>query len=145
MGAAPSHSTNVGSVLIPGGLGLVCGGKQEDALWFLWCAACQEAEEELCFCPSSSSTDTAKNNHENPNIHYKKLPACGFSSEAELPLGCGDLRSHAELCWLSLLLCHHFQPRGVVLSAAPLIVPGGTSKALEEPKAGVAPCWSPGG
>lgn len=58
---------------------------------------CKETEEELSLCPSSSLTDTVKNNTVNPNIHYEKLPACGFSSEAKLPRGSGELRSSEEL------------------------------------------------
>lgn len=125
--------------MTPCGLGLVCGGKQEDALWVLWCAACQEAEEELGFCPSSSLTDTAKNNDGNLNIHCKKLPAWGFSSETELPRGSGDVMSSEESTWhcratLGSLALTGFVPafpapgHSAVSSEAPLIVPGGTSK-----------------
>lgn len=79
--AVPSHrdhSTSVGSVMTPGGLGLVCGGKQEGALWVLWCAVCTKAEEELGLRPSSSLTDVVTNKNGNPTVHPYKLPACGF-------------------------------------------------------------------
>lgn len=80
------HSASVGFVMTPGALGLVCGGKQEDALRFLWCALCREAEEELGLCPSSSLTDVVKNNTGNPNIHYSELRLLSWTVTGS---GCG--------------------------------------------------------
>lgn len=128
--------------MTPGGLGLVCGGKQEDALWFLWCVARKEAEEELGLCPSPSLTHIVKNNNKNPKIYCNKLPARGVSSEAELSLGCWEPEQppmssagcaccrapmarrspsrHWQMCGLSLVFCLRFQSQGMVLAAAQL-------------------------
>lgn len=129
-------------LMTPGGLGLVCGGKQEDALWFLWCVA--EGSRRGTWVVSFPFFDTysQKKNNKNPKIYCNKLPARGVSSEAELSLGCWEPEQpptssagrarcrapmarrspsrHRQMCGLSLVFCLRFQSQGMVLAAAQL-------------------------
>lgn len=79
----------MGLLMTPGGFQLLCGGKQEDVQWFLWCVASKEAEEELGLHPSSSLTCIVKKDNKNTKIYCNKLPTHGVSSVTKLSVGCG--------------------------------------------------------
>lgn len=79
----------MGLLMTLGGFQLLCGEKQEDVWWFLWCVASKEAEEELGLHPSSSLTCIVKKNNKNPKRHCNNLPTRGVSSVAKLSVGCG--------------------------------------------------------